>query len=474
MKRILLTAHKFFPDHRAGTEVLTLKVAQELQRRGYQVAILTANPIDTKNDYERSSSYTSEEKSTYDYEGVQVFSLNETARLTNNRFANEHYHPYLKKHYREVFDSFAPDLVHCLHLQNLSTSLIEEAKARKIPIIYSATDFWLICPIVQLRRPDGSNCQGPAPLTVNCLTCYTPEVLPEQDEFIKAVAKKYPDQWKGVAESPKPVNNFISTALYATYIAKKLPSAVQATMERPNALKHFANQMDAITVPTRLMEQLFLKNGLEAKIIHHIPYGIDTAPLEQGQKKTATDKLRFAFIGNLSEHKGPDLLINAFLELPPTAQAALTLYGDSKNYPEYCKYLHQIVDSSSVSDKITFGGTFPNDEIGEVFSNIDVLVVPSRWYENTPLVMQSAFAAKTPIVATNLGGMAELVKHEINGLLFEPDNVKSLADQLLKLLSDKALLPMLRANIKPERTMVQMVDDLEALYERVIENKTVS
>ncbi len=240
MKRILLTVHKFFPENRAGTEVLTLKVAQELQSRGYQVAILCANPIDTKNDANQSSSYTSEEISTYYHEGVYVFCLNETARLTNNRFANEHYHPYLKKHYKQIFDSFAPDLVHCFHLQNLSTSLIEEANTRKIPVIYSATDFWLICPVVQLRRPDGSNCQGPSPFAINCLTCYTPEILPEQQEFTNALATKYPDAWEKIKHLPKLINNAIATTLHSVYLTKKLPAAVKATIERPDILKHFA------------------------------------------------------------------------------------------------------------------------------------------------------------------------------------------------------------------------------------------
>src|ERR1700722_15353187 len=116
MKRILLTVHKFFPAHRAGTEVLTLKVASELQHRGYQVIVLTANPPDV-NVEKKKHSNNGVELSNYDFEGISIYSLSETARLKENRFANEHYHPYLKKHYQALFDSFAPDLVHCFHLQ---------------------------------------------------------------------------------------------------------------------------------------------------------------------------------------------------------------------------------------------------------------------------------------------------------------------------------------------------------------------
>jgi glycosyltransferase involved in cell wall biosynthesis len=295
--------------------------------------------------------------------------------------------------------------------------------------------------------------------------------LPDKPEFVEALATKYPNYWNKIVQLPKLVSNFIASALYSTYLAKKLPTAVKATVERPTILKHFANQLVAITVPTKLMQKLFVKHGLDEQIIHHIPYGIDTAPLKKGQKKSASDELRIAFIGTLGEHKGPDLLIKAFLELPYAVKASLTLYGESKHFPEYCNYLHQLVDVSSVSEKITFAGTFPNSNIGEVFSKIDILVVPSRWYENTPLVIQSAFAAKTPIIAANLGGMSELVKHEFNGLLFEANNVKSLTDQLLRLITDQTLLPRLIDNIQPERTVADMVDQLEMVYAGICQSK---
>lgn len=464
MKKVLFTVHKFFPEHRAGTEVLTLKVAQELQRRGYQVAVLTANPPDTDARRKENSSV-GPELSIYDYEGICVYSLNEEARLKDNRFSNEHYHPYLKKHYQQIFDSFAPGMVHCFHLQNLSASLIEEATIRNIPIIYSATDFWLICPIVQLRRPDGSNCNGPAPAAVNCLTCYTPKLLPVKSELLTAFADKYAKSWHQINSLPQSLNRLATEAIYSTYVAKKLPAAIKATMERPAILKYFANKLSAITVPTKLMQELFLSNGLDPELIHHIPYGIDSEPLKKGQDKRPSNELRIAFIGTLFEHKGPDLLIKAFLQLPPQSKASLQIFGDQDQFPEYSNYLRELAsNNSALSKKITFAGTFPNTQIGEIFRNIDVLVVPSRWYENTPLVIQSALAAKTPVVATNLGGMSELIKHETNGLLFEPDNYQSLHDQLFRLLEDKSLLGRLINNIVPQNTVSEMVDQLESIY----------
>ena len=106
----------------------------------------------------------------------------------------------------------------------------------------------------------------------------------------------------------------------------------------------------------------------------------------------------------------------------------------------------------------------PNSELGKVLSNIDVLVVPSRWYENTPLVMESALATKTPLIVTNLGGMSELVKDGVNGYTFELNDEKSLFSALKKLIDDPGLLETMRNNIGPEKTIAQMVDEIEAIY----------
>jgi glycosyltransferase involved in cell wall biosynthesis len=131
-------------------------------------------------------------------------------------------------------------------------------------------------------------------------------------------------------------------------------------------------------------------------------------------------------------------------------------------------FRHWWQDSKLAGQSVSFLGTFPNDQLGAVMEEIDVLVVPSRWYENTPLVMQSALATLTPLIVTDLGGMSELVKHGENGLLFKLNDYQSLLQQLTAVLEDRDLLPKFASNIKPERTVGQMVDDIESVYEEVL------
>jgi glycosyltransferase involved in cell wall biosynthesis len=95
---------------------------------------------------------------------------------------------------------------------------------------------------------------------------------------------------------------------------------------------------------------------------------------------------------------------------------------------------------------------------------MDVLVVPSRWYENGPGVIFEAFAAGVPVVATDLGGMSEFVRPEKDGLLFGLEDHDDLARQLRRLLEEPGLLESLRAGIRPVKTVQENVDELETLY----------
>lgn len=461
MKRVLLTVHKFFPQHRGGTEVLTLKAAQELKRRGFEVLVVAGNPPDTDARRRRG-----QEVSEYSYEGVRVRVFEEPLRLKGYTFGHEYFHPGLKRHFSALIAEFSPDLIHVFHCQNLSASIIEAALNHSVPVVCSLTDFWFVCPVVQLKRPDGSLCRGPAKLALNCLTCYTPRLLAPANEFKEAVSDKYPGIAQLLSALPKAFADAVWSTAYRTYGTAKLPEAIEATVRRPKALRNLLSAASAIMVPTRLMRDIFIENGIQAELLHHVPFGIDTSLLVPYQEKTESDLVRIGFIGTLFEHKGTDLLISAFQNLPMQCKAVLKIYGDLEQFPEYGRRLVELASRSSPhSDKICFAGTFPNDRLGEVLSSLDVLVVPSRWYENTPLVIQSAFATRTPVIATDLGGMSELVHHEVNGLLFQLDNVESLRDQLWRVIDDRSFLKRLREGIKPERTMAEMVDDIERVYE---------
>ena len=138
--------------------------------------------------------------------------------------------------------------------------------------------------------------------------------------------------------------------------------------------------------------------------------------------------------------------------------------------PEYGQRLRNIAGDDA---RITFEGTFPYHDIGKVLENIDVLVVPSIWYD-FPLIIPSALATKTPVIATDMPGMNELIRHEADGLLFARYDVQDLTDQIKRLLAEPELLPTLRAGIQPVKTVEAMIEEYLARYAQLLSNKSPS
>jgi glycosyltransferase involved in cell wall biosynthesis len=190
-------------------------------------------------------------------------------------------------------------------------------------------------------------------------------------------------------------------------------------------------------------------------------YGHNLDWVSQVAPATAGHPLRIGYVGRLTPVKGVDVLLRALLQLPPAAEYQAHLFGDPQQEPAYAAELRALASSQS---KIQFHGRFGREALASVYSQMDVLVAPSVWYENNPLVIQEAFAAGVPVVASRLGGMAEFVTHNVNGLLFEAGDPASLAAALTNLLAQPDLLPRLRAGIPAVRSIREEVEALVEIY----------
>ena len=165
-----------------------------------------------------------------------------------------------------------------------------------------------------------------------------------------------------------------------------------------------------------------LQYGLQLEHTIIIPFGLNLAYLNAERPRPA-NTLRLGFVGTLFEHKGVHVLIKSVCQLTGRP-IELKIYGKTDEYPVYMERLKKLTQNDP---RIQFCGTFPNNKIGEIFSSLDALVVPSLWYENSPLVLYSAQAAGCPVIASNMAGLSEVIEHGKNGLLFEAGNADELA-----------------------------------------------
>jgi glycosyltransferase involved in cell wall biosynthesis len=446
--KILLTVHQFFPEYASGTEVLTYSVARELITRGHEVHVLTAHPTDKDLlDEERFDEY--------EYEGIHIYRFHhaytpmagQTSMLElsyDNRLA--------AKYFGQVLERFKPDVVHFFHLNRLGTGLIEHAVRTGIPAFMTPTDFWAICPTGQLVLYDGSLCRGPSAYAGNCVKHLAQRT---QKGLIGKAAKWLPT-----------VGADLLVRLTQAGVLPSYPHRAEVKVISSRLGINIArlNQLNGIFSPSRFMTELLVRYGVSPHRIIQSAFGIDVIESDTNVPRLPPRQpFRVGYIGTLAQYKGCHVLIDAFKVLPP-GRAVLKIYGNMEDFPEYSSELKRLAGNHRA---IEFCGVFPNSKIAEVLAELDVLVVPSLWYENTPLVLYSAQAARCPVVASDFPAISEVIRDEVNGLLFEAGNVAALVKQLSRLIDEPDLAARLSANSQQPKSTATYVDELLSIWNAV-------
>jgi glycosyltransferase involved in cell wall biosynthesis len=244
--------------------------------------------------------------------------------------------------------------------------------------------------------------------------------------------------------------------------AGSLVNEVRALNGRLDRNVRRLNLLQAIIAPNRMIEALLTQNGVRPDLVVRSSYGINLEqPVVARNRAPSEHPLVLGFIGTLAPHKGCHVLLEAVRRFP-SRSVRLKIYGKQTDFPDYVSGLHRLADGD---EAITFCGTFSNEEIFNVLGEMDALIVPSVWNENTPLVVYSAQAAGCPVVASDVPGIAEAVTHDFDGLLFEPGNVNGLEDALKRLVAEKGLLANLSLNSTPPKSVSVYVDELLQIWQ---------
>jgi glycosyltransferase involved in cell wall biosynthesis len=452
--KIVLTVHQFLPDYCAGTELIAYYQACELRRRGHHVVIVTGHPGRPGRPPQRDH---------YQYDGFLIHRFHHSfARQEGqtHEFQSEYDHRQVYHWFKDVLCTNRPDIVHCLHLHRLSAAPIDACTEAGIPCLFTATDFWAICPSMRLQLADGSMCRGPERDGLNCIHHLLRMYRRKQGVHAAVTVASWLPKWAlrcGLG------------AIQRGWFAHCWSAAgVRAVAARAEHVRQRLSRVDRIIVPSQTMRELLVANGLPAQRVVWIPYGI---PVELMQR--ATDRggsgngqpLRVIYVGQLDEHKGAHVLIQAVRKLPADVPLRVTIHGDPNPRPAYAGRLRHLAGGDG---RITFAGGFAHSGIGDVLRQADVLVCPSLWYENTPLVIYEALAAGVPVVATDLPGMAEMVKAEVNGLLFPQGDVGQLAAMLQRLAQEQPLVARLAQQTEMPLSVALHVDRLEEQYRAAV------
>lgn len=441
--RIALVVHTFFPNWRAGTEVYARSLARKAVERGHEVFLVCYEPPEADDVFDGIRSWDTV------FEGLPVHRISFCKRY---RFFHlkEYFNREIEIHISNYFADLLPDVVHVVHAMHLSTASIWAAKKLNLPVISTATDFWYVCPTFQLVKWDDSLCRGPHPLT--CLACIT---AGPSGSWIRRVAAR-----RRLARALSPVLVLFG----GLFVRPDWLANLVWLSERPAWMKKTLSTVDVLLTPTANTTHFLTINGIKPAEMRTSGFGLEAHATLVPPGRREDSLLRVGYIGTFRHTKGLHVLLKAMRNLPAD-KLRLEVYGSPGHFPEYDSVVENLAKGL---DNVSFHGTFPNEQLPQVFAGLDVLAMPALWYENSPLVVLSSFSLKTPVVASNVGSLADLVKHGENGLLFEMGNAEDLASQLRRLIEDPSLLSRLRAGIAEVRTIDQNAEELLDIYSRLV------
>lgn len=318
------------------------------------------------------------------------------------------------------FDRFLeetrPALLHVHHLAGHAASLPGLARRRGIPVVFQLQDWWPLCARVNLLLAEGGVCSGPSPL--KCASCRQLTALP-----------------------PPVLANAALHLLRA-------------------ALMRRALRADRYLAGSRFLARSWESAGWlpGSAPIDVVPYGSPSAGTGATVSAAPGLPLRFGFVGALMPHKGAHVAVEAFRSVPRAA-ATLRLWGDPSPDPVYAAAL----GAAALEADVRVEGAFPDAEKERVYSEMDVLVVPSAGLESYGIVVDEAMAHGVPVVASRVGALPERFD-ETCGAFFESGDAAGLRAIVDRLVARPRTVTEWRRAMPPPRTMADAARRIEEIY----------
>ena len=424
--RILLVNK--FHYRKGGAETYYLTVGSELERMGHEVAYFSMRHPDN-----------------LPCEWDKYFVTQREYNNVKNPFKAARdgvaliYSLEAKRNFQALCEEFRPDVVHLNNVHRQITLSILDApylRENRVPVFYTAHDYVTVCPGYLMLDGDGRVCDA-------CL---------EDGRYRHCIENRCV---KGSS-------------------AKSALAAMEASFNRC----HKSNQhIHRVIAPSRFMRSKLIEGGWPEGKVVFLQNFADDAILDRasnaGADSTDREKPYLLFFGRLSVEKGVDTLLRAFDAASPSLpqDMRLVVVGDGPDAAEF-KALASSLDCAS---RIEFAGYQTGDALQTYVERASLAISSSRWRENMPYSIVEAFAAGTPVVGTNIGGIPELVDEGNTGFICEPGGVQSMADAISRganAFLDRSAYSMLQRNcrsyVMENCSREKFMSDLVNLYKESI------
>lgn len=421
--RILQVIHDYLPLHAAGSEVYTGNLCRALADAGHEVAVFTCEEHRQRPQYELLRR---------EHDGVPVYEA--VYNRIYHDLSEQWDDPAMAAVFERVLAEVRPDLVHVQGLQFVGGVSALAACARAgVRTVMTLHEYWWLCPRAGLMYDlAGRACERATP--TECAACV--DVYPID-------RRRWSDEAHGGSHAALGDRRWFARALQGRQ--RDLAAAVA--------------HVHRFIAPSRFLAERFVAAGFPREKLVVADYGFPP-PAARPPRAPARRPLRVGYVGTLSDYKGVLVLAQAVARSGLPGEAlSVSVHGHLSWFPEVAARLSEI---AARTPALRLAGPFDASEREAVFAGLHLLVVPSLWWENSPLTIHEAFQRGLPVAASDRGGMAELLAGG-GGWTFPPGDEAALAALLARLVERPAEVDEAAATIPPVRPLSEDVALLERL-----------
>jgi glycosyltransferase involved in cell wall biosynthesis len=443
--KVLLCLNHFLPDKVAGTEVYCLSLAKGLQGQQVDVTVLAPNYDQTINQF-------------YEIDGIPVIRYAEPSAVDRALIMGKR-KPEGLLYFEKVLTDIQPDIIHFHGLggsNGITHHHVLLAKKLEFKVLFTFHIAGLSCFTGNLLYKEETKCDGyAAPL--KCSRCVY------SSKQISGIKKTLLTTASGIAfkigYDTSAWQSSLGTAIGFPFIIK----------ERNKRLQELADACDRLIVLTEWYKKVLLLNQLDPAKLVTLTQALPTQLTSSQATPVADKKIRIAFIGRVVYAKGLHLLIDALLQLN-SPDLVLDIYGqvNEEAYGADC------LSKTKGNNSITWKGIIAPEEVVNTLTHYSVLCIPSAICEMSPLVIQEAFAAGIPVIASDVYGNAEQVKDGVNGWLFPFKDSVALQQVLQQLLNNPQEIEQMKKGLPAVKSFSTLVEEHISLYQSILNEPSLS
>jgi glycosyltransferase involved in cell wall biosynthesis len=413
------------PIAMAGTEVYTHTLATMQKSSGHEVAVVTPHI-----EHYRKGPVNEH----YLYNGIDVYQFLETGDPTDRQVHYGNKKPGGLENFKQLIVDLNPGIIHFHELNRSIGFTIEHVKIAKqygAKVILTMHLSSYTCNTNILVR-DGKICDGKI-RERTCSVC-TYKTLFHIPSVLSGTLGTVGMLSSGAGITDKLKNGKVKTLMMVPQTIKRIK----------NELKELIDNLDQFVSYARWYERILIENGVPQNKITVVPAALVTVKKKEIKKAAISTGLpvKMVFVGRIQQTKGIHLVIKALQQF-----SAKEVYIDIYGREEETSYYRKCIKDSIGMETINWKGALKREQVLDCLIQYDIFCLASTFSEMSPLVIQEAFAAGIPVMASKVYGNMEQVKDHYNGILFEFNSSESLQEKIQYLVNNPGAIHQMKNNV---------------------------